>query len=96
MIGDRLFVVDAEKAARMQAGVNKSPVYFYYYSYRGAFSTSEYLSHKVENVGVCHADDVMYVLSPGADWYSRYLDNKNDEDMSEMLLDMWTNFAKTK
>lgn len=34
-MGDRLFVVDAEIAARIQSKNNKSPVYFYYYSFTG-------------------------------------------------------------
>lgn len=95
MIGDRLFVVDAEKAARLQAKVNKSPVYFYVFSYRGGFSTSEFLAHSTVNVGVCHADDVMYVLSPDPSWYQKYLETEDDNRMAELLLDFWTEFAKT-
>lgn len=52
MVGDRLFVVDAEKAARMQAKSNESPVWFYYYSYRAAQSLSDLLSGTKENLGL--------------------------------------------
>ncbi|XP_011705733.1 PREDICTED: venom carboxylesterase-6-like, partial [Wasmannia auropunctata] len=38
MTSDRLFLVDAEKAVRMQAKVNQNPVWYYYFSYRGAKS----------------------------------------------------------
>lgn len=51
MIGDRLFVVDAEKAARLQARVNKSPVRFYLFSYRGEHSLSDIFTHTKENFG---------------------------------------------
>ena len=51
MVGDRLFVVDAEKAAKMQAKSNESPVWFYYYSYRAAQSLSDVMSGTKENFG---------------------------------------------
>ena len=31
---DRFFITDGEKAARMQAKVNRQPVWFYYYTYK--------------------------------------------------------------
>ena len=52
LIGDRIFVVDAEKAARLQAKANKSPVWFYYYSYRAAQSLSDIMSGTKENFGI--------------------------------------------
>lgn len=52
MVGDRLFVVDAEKAARMQAKVNENPVWFYYYSHRAADSLSDTMSGTKENFGM--------------------------------------------
>jgi len=51
MASDRFFVVDGEKAARMQAKVNQNPVWFYYFSYRGAQSLSDFLSGTTVNYG---------------------------------------------
>jgi len=51
MSGDRFFVVDSEKAARMQAKVNQKPVWYYYFSYRGAQSLSDSFSGTTENYG---------------------------------------------
>jgi hypothetical protein len=52
MMGDRLFDVDFEKAVRLQANINKSPVWTYYYSYRATYSVSEILSGgSTENFG---------------------------------------------
>jgi len=51
MAGDRFFVVDGEKAARMQAKVNQNPVWFYYFTYRGAQSLSDSLSGTTVNYG---------------------------------------------
>lgn len=52
MVSDRLFVVEVERAARMQAAARISPVYFYRFSYRGKHSYSEMMSWgSTENFG---------------------------------------------
>lgn len=51
MVGDRLFKADAEKAARMQAKANKSPVWFYYYNYRASKSVSDLFTRSKKNYG---------------------------------------------
>lgn len=51
LVGDRMFIVDAEKAARAQAEVNQSPVFFYYYSYRASTSISENETGSTEDFG---------------------------------------------
>lgn len=49
---DRFFIVDSQKAARMQAKVNRQPVWYYYYTYRGAHSISEAISGTTNNYGI--------------------------------------------
>lgn len=49
---DRFFVVDSEKAARMQAKANQQPVWYYYYTYRGAESLSDAMSGTTNNYGM--------------------------------------------
>jgi carboxylesterase type B len=92
MSGDRFFVVDSEKAARMQAKVNKNPVWWYYFSYRGAQSLSDSLSisGSTENYGVSHGDDVFYVL--GTPWFDPMTTQK-DRDMQKQLIDFWVQFV---
>ena len=51
MVGDRIFVVDEQKAAIMQAKANKSPVWFYLYSYRASDSLSDALSGTKRDFG---------------------------------------------
>lgn len=51
MIGDRLFVADSVKAAFEQAKANKKPVWYYYFTYRGAHSYSEGLSLTTKDLG---------------------------------------------
>lgn len=56
MMSDRLFVVDAEKAARLQAIANKSPVFYYYFGYLGEDipTLAVYFTHSEEKHGKYH------------------------------------------
>lgn len=51
IISDRTFIVDIHKTAKLQASLMESPVYFYYFTYRGAHSKSEYRSGTDKNFG---------------------------------------------
>lgn len=92
MIGDRLFTTTIEKAGKMFAKSMTSEVYMMYFGYRGKYSRSTRLSQSTDDLGVCHADDLIYVTS--ADW-ANPLENKNDALMTEVLLEMWTSFAES-
>nr|XP_012235013.1 PREDICTED: venom carboxylesterase-6-like [Linepithema humile] len=92
MAGDRFFVVDSEKVARMQAKVNQNPVWYYYYSYNGAESLSTALSGYTTNkyYGVSHGDDVFIVLDTP---YFDPITTQEDRDMQQHWLDFWASFA---
>ncbi|XP_078045163.1 juvenile hormone esterase [Augochlora pura] len=93
MAGDRFFVVDSEKAARMQAKVNKQPVWYYYYSYRGATSLSDFMSGTRNNYGVSHADDAYVVLD------TQFMDSTttpSDLKMQELMINLWVSFANNR
>lgn len=90
MASDRFFVVDSEKAARMQAKVNQKPVWFYYFSYRGAHSLSEVMSGSNENFGVSHADDAYLILETS---YFDPTTTSSDVAMQQELIDLWISFV---
>ncbi|XP_014208345.1 venom carboxylesterase-6-like [Copidosoma floridanum] len=90
MVGDRLFVTDAEKAARLQAKANKSPVWFYYFSYRAADSLSDVLSGTKQDFGVSHGDDVCLVLDTP---YINPRTTEQDKAMQKDLLNFWVSVA---
>lgn len=93
MAGDRFFVVDSEKAARTQAKVNKEPVWYYYYSYRGATSLSDAMSGTHNNYGVSHADDAYVVVD------TEYVDSTTtprDREMQQLMINLWVSFANNK
>ncbi|CAG2056932.1 unnamed protein product [Timema podura] len=92
MIGDRLFNVDGELAAKFQARVSQAPVYFYLFSYRGKHSLSEFMSGSTDNFGVSHADDTAFTSDV---FYSNTEETEQDRAMSMLLLDLFTSFAKT-
>jgi len=52
MAGDRHFVVEMERAARIQAAVNSAPVYVYQFGYRGEHSVSEILTGTNTDFGI--------------------------------------------
>ncbi|NP_001295468.1 venom carboxylesterase-6-like precursor [Athalia rosae] len=89
MIGDRLFVYDSEEAARLQARVTRSPVRYYYFTYRGAHSLSEEMSGTTEDFGVSHADDLAYVIDVLFDSST----TQKDRDMQKLLGNLWVSFA---
>ena len=51
MVGDRIFVVDGVRSARLQASVSTAPIYFYRFAYRGRHSLSEDFSGKDIDLG---------------------------------------------
>lgn len=91
MVSDRLFKTDCENAAKLHSISVQSPVYYYYFSYRGAHSKSELRTVTNNNYGASHGDDTVYVLSTEVDTLSTVDDRK----MSELLVNMWINFAST-
>ncbi|KAF2896323.1 hypothetical protein ILUMI_09830, partial [Ignelater luminosus] len=91
LISDRLFMVDIERAARLHSAAIKSPVYYYYFTYRGAHSKSELRSRSNKNYGAAHADDTTYVLSSNVDTQT----TDDDRKMSKLMVDMWISFANT-
>ncbi|EFN66414.1 Esterase FE4 [Camponotus floridanus] len=90
MAGDRFNVVDSEKAAQMQAKVNRNPVWYYYFAYRGKQSFSDFLSGTTNNYGVSHGDDIFYILeSPIVNTTT----TQRDRDMQKVLIDYCVSFA---
>ncbi|XP_014220888.1 venom carboxylesterase-6-like [Trichogramma pretiosum] len=91
MSGDRFFNVDAQRAAKAQAAANKSPVWFFHYSYRANTSMSDRTTNSTKNYGVCHGDDICMVLD------NPFIVPKTPSDiaMSKDLLKMWVTVART-
>ncbi|XP_026684258.1 venom carboxylesterase-6 [Diaphorina citri] len=63
IMSDRMFIADAERTSRLQSKVCKSPVYFYYFNFRGRYSLSNHYANRLDDYGVSHADDTQYILT---------------------------------
>ncbi|KAF2892558.1 hypothetical protein ILUMI_13618 [Ignelater luminosus] len=95
LFGDRYFVVDFEKAARLQAKVTKSPVYSYMYGYEGEGSISD-LFKLNKRYGVAHGEDgyLLYNVKLFGVATTKKKLSISDELIKECLVDMVTSFAK--
>lgn len=92
MASDRLFANDIQQAARLQSAAMNSPVYYYYFTYRGKHSFSTFLTKTNEYLGSSHGDDTMLIFSGIMDSQS----TEHDREMSRVLVDIWTSFAKNR
>ncbi|CAH1959948.1 unnamed protein product [Acanthoscelides obtectus] len=88
-IGDRLFVADIEKSARLHSAAVKSPVYHYSFAYEGSLSITLVLGNTREYLGVAHGDDAMYIL-PLVD----IAVSEKDRRMADTLIGIVVSFMK--
>lgn len=51
MVGDRLFIADGVKAAKLMAKTNQSPIRYYYFTYKGNKRPSSAMSLTKQNFG---------------------------------------------
>lgn len=94
IISDRMFNVDAERAARFQSKVSKSPVFFYEFNYRGKHSLSNHYARSLDDFGVSHGDDTQYIISIGvADLLTDT--PALDQKTIDFMTDLWASFAST-
>ncbi|KAI5749733.1 hypothetical protein M8J76_009694 [Diaphorina citri] len=94
IFSDRMFIADAERASRLQSKVSKSPVYFYYFNFRGRYSLTDYYEKKPHNFGVSHNDDTQYIITT---FRNSFLQNTTEDEQktSVLLTSLWASFAKT-
>lgn len=92
MLGDRLFVAPAVEAAVLQARRNKQPVYLYQHRYPGVNSFSQIQSGTKKTFGVCHGDDIAYLIKfPGFDTRT----TEREKAMADVLISILLHFSKT-
>lgn len=91
MLGDRMIYFDVKKAIDLQNLKTKSSIYLYYYSYRGAHSTSEYWSKSKNNFGASHGDDTGMMLQT----FVNVTSTPEDREMQRIMTNLLVSFAKT-
>ncbi|KAF5270980.1 hypothetical protein FQA39_LY08283 [Lamprigera yunnana] len=94
MAGDRLFYVDTDKSIRLQAKTNKAPTYYYHFTYEpeDAFSIIYLFTSLAKRQGVAHGDDILLIFHIPNLPLKKF--TKADEQMKNILLDIWMSFSK--
>ncbi|CAD6234155.1 GSCOCT00007599001.2-RA-CDS [Cotesia congregata] len=95
LIGDISFLFPEMLQLQLVSNRMKQPSYFYTFEYRGTFSKTSLLLENNDNIGVIHADELIY-LFPFTPEYFRLPDlemSQEDEKMIDILVDLWTSFA---
>lgn len=93
MFTDRSFIHGVHKSAKLHQNAGHRDLFLYHFNYRGVYSFTPVFGNTTKNFGVSHCDDLIYlfrlsILFP--DWPSGH----PDLQVSEMLVELWTNFAK--
>lgn len=92
MYSDAWFNSGADLANIAHLQSLSSPVFYYYFNYKGSISFSHIFGSTKEDFGVCHCDELLY-LFPMGDFKKTY--SKQDLKMVDILTTLWYNFAKT-
>ncbi|VEN62745.1 unnamed protein product [Callosobruchus maculatus] len=88
---DRLFIADIEKAGKLHSAATSSPVYSYFFNYRGAHSKTEMRINSNENIGVSHTDDNAYMFKTNL---VDTMSTEADRNMTEIMVQILVGFVK--
>ncbi|XP_067207617.1 carboxylic ester hydrolase isoform X2 [Linepithema humile] len=94
MYSDAWFSHCAHTAVRDFIVNQTSPLYYYYFAYRGSASLSSIFGDSNKNYGVAHADELQY-LFPQDFLFKDLKLTEDDNKMVDILTTMWYNFAKS-
>ncbi|XP_033222098.1 esterase FE4-like [Belonocnema kinseyi] len=91
LCGDTQFIYPNSLLIDKMAEVSEKTFYSYVFGYRGEENQISLNNGEKENIGVTHADDLLYLF------HSKARDplNENDEYIVDVMVDLWTSFATT-
>ncbi|KAI4500883.1 hypothetical protein M0802_004094 [Mischocyttarus mexicanus] len=95
MYSDAWFNHGARTAIRDYFRTQSSPIYFYYFAYKGSCSFSKIFGDDSLDYGVTHADDLHYLFPVGDQLFKDVIPSKEDHKMIDIMTTLWFNFAKT-
>lgn len=72
-----------------------SPVFYYYFAYKGSVSFSSIFGDSVKDYGVTHADDLQYLFPVGEQLFPNVILSKKDNEMIDIMTYLWYNFANS-
>jgi len=89
---DAQFKFPTDRTIKHIAGTSTEPIYYYNFSYEGAFNVVKTLLLLGSHAGVCHADDIFYLFTTGIPipvW-----PNSHALTIRRRYIRLFTNFAK--
>lgn len=92
MYSDRSFVHPHQKLLEVLMPQMHKPIYTYYFDYRGEHSYSALFTGTLENFGVVHCDDLIYLFESPMLFPNGL--NQNDTIISDNLVKHYVKFAK--
>lgn len=95
MYSDAWFNYAADEAVRDHLKLFSSPIYFYYFSYRGSVSFSRIFGDPTEDYGVSHADELQYLFPVGEQLFKDTPLSDEDNRIIDIVTALWYNFAKS-
>lgn len=95
MYSDAWFNHAADTSVRYYLETQSSPIYYYYFAYKGSASFSRIFGDPTKDYGVSHADDLQYLFPVGEQLFQDTPLTEEDHRMVDVLTSLWFNFANT-
>ncbi|XP_031345675.1 venom carboxylesterase-6-like isoform X2 [Photinus pyralis] len=93
VLTDGYFYYPQRATSEIHAKYSSQPVYFYLFGYKGTLRASAYFGDPTYDYGVCHCDDLNYILNH--QYMSSYRPTEADLKMNNLMTTLLYNFAKT-
>ncbi|KAK4880603.1 hypothetical protein RN001_008749 [Aquatica leii] len=91
-VTDSMFLFPQRSISLLHSKYSLKPVYFYLFGYKGSTSFSKRYGDPDHDYGVCHCDDLLYLV-PNS--YVNYKPSLEDIKMTDVMTTLWYNFAST-
>ncbi|XP_046742019.1 venom carboxylesterase-6-like [Diprion similis] len=95
MYSDAWFNVAADNAVRDYLDTMASPIFYYYFAYRGDVSFSSIFGDPDHDYGVSHADELQYLFPVGEQLFKDVTLSEESLKIVDIITSLWANFAKS-
>lgn len=95
MYTDALFYISSQICVKYHLKTIETPVYYYYFAYRGTSSFSTIAADVDNDCGVAHSDELQYLFPVSDLLFPNATMTKEDYRISEFMTKLLINFAKS-
>ncbi|KAL6437222.1 hypothetical protein ACFW04_005044 [Cataglyphis niger] len=95
MYSDAWFNHGTHEAIKDFIANQTSPIYYYYFAYKGSASFSWIFGDTEKNYGVSHADELQYLFPVGEQLFKDTELSKEDHKIINIMTELWYNFANS-